>query len=92
VKKSRKRRNFELNLKKQTQFANGQNERKYLFKRALWRFYALKAAKKQSQFKANQSQLYLAPRFIWGLKDRFEKTNPISGRMNWRKVLCERIL
>jgi len=26
------------------------------------------AAKKQTQFKANQSQYYLAPRFIWGLK------------------------
>jgi len=24
-----------------------------------------------------QSQFYLAPRFIWGLKTRFEKTNPI---------------
>ncbi len=30
VKKSRKRRKIELNLKKQSQFANGQNERKYI--------------------------------------------------------------
>ena len=33
VKKSRKRRKFELNLKKQTQFANDQNEHKYLYER-----------------------------------------------------------
>jgi len=36
------------------------------------------AARKQSQFKAKQTQFYLAPRFIWGLKNRFEKTKPIS--------------
>jgi len=30
--------------------------------------------------KANQSQSYLAPRFIWGLKTRVEKTKPIFER------------
>jgi len=64
-----------------------------------WRFCA---ARKQSQFKAKQSQYYLAPRFIWGLKNGFEKTKPIktdlkkqsqfSGVNNWRKVLYERKL
>jgi len=47
------------------------------------------AARKQSQFKAKQSQYYLAPRFIWGLKNRFEKTNPILKLVDWRKVLNE---
>ena len=30
-----KRRKFELNLKKQSQFTNGQNGRKYLYERAI---------------------------------------------------------
>jgi len=36
-----------------------------------WRFWAAKN-------KANQSQSYLAHRFIWGLKTRVEKTKPIK--------------
>jgi hypothetical protein len=27
-----------------------------------------------------QTQYYLAPRFIWGLKNQFEKTKPIFRR------------
>jgi len=73
VKKSRKRRKIELNLKKQTQFAGGWNERKYLYERAIWKILWFWAAKKQTQFKANQSQSYLAPRFIWGLKGDLKK-------------------
>jgi len=132
VKKSRKRRKIELNLKKQTQFWNGQNEHKYLYERILWRFLQFQAAKKQSQFKAKQSQSYLAPRPALGVektkpkpgfarksearntkfdnsggvagcllprvgretswKGLFEKTNPISKQVNWRKVLYERWL
>ncbi len=70
---------FVVNLKKQSQFAKGHNERKYLYEREIWRFKRLGAAKKQSQFKAKQTQSYLAPRFIfiWGLKTRIEKTKPI---------------
>ena len=48
-----KRRKFELNLKKQTQFIKGQNERKWLYERVLWGFLWFWAAKKQTQFKAN---------------------------------------
>ena len=33
MKKSRKQQKFELKLKKQSQFASGQNERKYLYER-----------------------------------------------------------
>jgi len=33
-----------------------------------------------------QSQYYLAPRFIWGLKTQFEKTNPICRRAKWRNT------
>jgi len=38
---------------------------------------------KQTQFKAKQSQYYLAPRFIWGLKTQFEKTKPIFEGTKW---------
>jgi hypothetical protein len=48
---------FVANLKKQTQFMNGQNERKYLYERGLWRFSSFWAAKKQSQFKANSKPI-----------------------------------
>jgi hypothetical protein len=50
------------------------------------------AAKKQTQFKANQSQTWLAPRFILGVEKEFEKTNPICAGTNWRKVLYKRVL
>jgi len=39
---------------------------------------------------ANQSQSYLAPRFIWGLKTRVEKTNPILKGQSERKYLYKR--
>ena len=38
-------------LKKQTQFYNGQNEHKYLYKRRLWRIVTFYGHKKQTQTK-----------------------------------------
>ena len=46
------------NLKKQSQFAGGQNELKCLYERWLWRISCFETAKKQSQFKAKQSQFH----------------------------------
>ena len=79
MKKSRKRRKIELNLKKQSQFAVGRNGRKYLYERILWRFSRFGSAKKQSQFKANQTQLYLAPRFSGGWKTNLKKQSQSPG-------------
>ena len=45
------------NLKKQSQFADGANRRKLLFERILWQYTGLQGTKKQSQFKAKQSQI-----------------------------------
>jgi len=39
-----------------------------------------------------RTQFYLAPRFIWGLKDQFEKTNPICVGFTKCKVFNGRIL
>ena len=39
-----------------------------------------------------QTQFYLAPRFIWGLRILSEKTKPICSQTNRRKLLCERTL
>jgi len=50
-------------------------------------FHALGRRKNKANSKPNkakQSQSRLAPRFIWGLKTRFEKTNPILKWVNWR--------
>jgi len=42
---------------KQTQFPKKSNERKYLFNKGLQKFYPAGGAKKQTQFKPNQTQL-----------------------------------
>jgi len=34
-----------------------------------------------------QTQSYLAPRFIWGLKTQVEKTKPICGRVKLAQSL-----
>ena len=46
----------EPDLKKQSQYSNGQNERKYLFERVIWKILCFRAARKQSQFKVKQTQ------------------------------------
>jgi len=46
-------------LKKQSQFADGTKRCKVLFERGLWQYAGLRGTKKQSQFKAKQSQFPL---------------------------------
>ncbi|MFC1603841.1 hypothetical protein ACFL5F_02330 [Planctomycetota bacterium] len=46
-----------IRLKKQSQFAGERNGRKYIYERVLWGFWHFRAAKKQSQFKANRQPL-----------------------------------
>ena len=46
-------------LKKQSQFMGQSNQRNHSNDNGLWRFWQMKAAKKQTQFKAN---LYFSPR------------------------------
>ena len=47
----------EYDFKKQSQFAGGVNWRNVSNNNGLWRFWKMKAAKKQSQFKANRLPL-----------------------------------
>ncbi len=77
-------------LKKRTQFSNGRNDVKYLYERWLWSISCFEAAKKQSQFKANQTQYYLAPRIFWGLKTNLKKRTQFSNGQNELKYLYER--
>ena len=63
------------NLKKQTQFSNGQNERKYLCERTLGGFWWFRAAKKQSQFIIVQCSAFSGQH--QDEEKEFEKTKPI---------------
>jgi hypothetical protein len=46
---------YRWELKKQSQFAKGENRRMHLYERSLWQYNALQSTRKQSQFKANPS-------------------------------------
>jgi len=56
-----KRRKFELNLKKQSQFANETYRLKVLYGRELWQYTALQGTKKQSQSNPISRLCYCRP-------------------------------
>jgi len=82
VKKSRKRRKFELNLKKQTQFSKGRNERKVNYNKEIREIYWIGYLVKTNPIQSQTKPILFSPQIYLGVERRFEKTNPI---LKWAK-------
>jgi len=97
VKKSRKRRKIELNLKKQTQFQKGQNERKVNYNKEIrekyWIGHIVKTKPIQSQTKpiclplaGNQKYETLNPKYRHLTEAYLKKQSQFGRRRNCRKL------
>jgi len=76
VKKRRKRLKIELNLKKQTQFYKGQNERKTIYNKRIREIYRIGHLVKTNPIQSQSKPIRLAPRPALGVERLFEKTKP----------------
>jgi len=79
-----KRRKFELNLKKQTQFMKGQNERKVNYNKGIREIYWIGHLVKTNPIQSQTKPIYVSPQHCWGLKNLFEKTKPMLIWANCR--------
>jgi hypothetical protein len=77
---------IERNLKKQSQFRKGPNERKYLYERILWWIMHFQAAKNQSQTKP--IVLFIARDYngFFSLKSKLERIQ-IERVGKWKETI-----
>jgi hypothetical protein len=47
---------------------------------------------KRRENKAKTNPILVSPQIFWGLKNQFEKTNPICSNQNWCNIFCKRRL
>ena len=92
-----KRRKFELNLKKQTQFPKGQNEHKVNYKKGIreinWIGHLVKTKPIQSQMPAfGRKSEARNTKYETSWMDAIEKTKPICGRAKLAQSLIWKVI